>query len=761
MLRLPLFFPACFLLIGVVVSANTPFSKRGWFLMVWLSLIAVLLEILMAKWRKRHSDRFQTPPFYFSVILIGFFVGGWRYQSSLPDFTPQHLAYYHGQSPVRIEGVIAADPQNLEGSTRLVVSAQSIRFSGGETLPVHGKVQVQTRSFDWQFGDRVQLYGRLDTPPESEEFSYRDYLARSKIYSFMLYPVMTLLDHNQGNRFLSWLYKQRHRMHNLIQDLFPQPEGALLSGILLGIETDIAPELEVAFQKTGTAHIIAISGFNMTLLSGLFLRRFRRWLPIWWAGVTAVCVITIYTLFVGAAPAVVRAALMSALSMTGGLMGRKQAGPFTLLLTAAGMVLVNPLILWDAGFQLSVMATLGLILYADPILAWFERTLSRYVSRERVKQISAPVGEYFLFTLAAQLTIFPVLLFHFESFSLSSFLANPLILPPQPYVMTLGGVVVLIGSVFPFLGRLLSPLVWLPLVYTNQMVTALAHIPSGVLRVGQLSWWSVFLLYGLIFGITLKTKLREWLFSKWKPLFAVGLSVGAALLVWNYALFLPDRQLTIHLFGNPHQQGLYLQTPSGNEILINPGEHGNTISSQISRKKSVFDRDLDLIFIPDRRQQAYAALPLLLDRFQVRHLVWGNTVPNSALAERIKNQLHDQQIPVSVLEAGTRIDCGDGVIVEAIYLEEQAYLVRIGYGNFSFYMMEGNLSQQLLASLEPAAVVYVQEAASAVDWSSLGISLVIVPQRSEDQETGSVLGLDTVNEVEIQTDGQKMTLFKY
>ncbi len=642
----------------------------------------------------------------------------------------------------------------------MTILAEEIKSEQGKTFVVNGRVLVQLRSFDWQYGDQVRLYGKLELPPEDEAFSYRDYLARNKVYSLMAFPRITLIQHDQGNLFMAWLYKLRQHLDLSIQTFIPQPEAALLSGILLGIETDIPPQLEDAFQKTGTAHIIAISGFNMTLLAGLFLRGFKRWLPIWWAGVTAVCVISIYTLFVGAAPAVQRAAIMSALSMTGALIGRKQAGPFTLLLTSAVMISVNPLLLWDAGFQLSVMATLGLILYADKILTWFETFISHWVKEEKIKKISGPVGEYFLFTLAAQFTIFPVLLFHFESFSLSSFLANPLILPPQPLIMIFGGGIVILGAIFPFLGKPLGMIVWLPLAYTNHMVQWLAEIPFGVIRVGQVSWSVVVLIYGVMFVLTIKNKLRDWLFVVWKPVFGAGLSVCAALLIWNYALHLPDQQLTIHVFGNPYQEGIYLITPAGNEILINPGEHGNTISAQINREKSVFDRNLDMILISDARQQAYAALPMLVDRYQIGQVLWFTDPPHTSLTRQLDVQLQDRRISSFVMEEGGIIDCGDGVFVEEVFSTDDTSLLRIRYENFSFLILYGDESYRGVDALDPAVVVFLEDEEKFSDWTEFETSLIILREQTIDQ-SGSVLALNRVNGVEIKTDGEKMFLFKY
>jgi len=474
-----------------------------------------------------------------------------------------------------------------------------------------------------------------------------------------------------------------------------------------------------------------------------------------------VLAIVVYTLFVGAAPAVQRAAVMSSLSMTGALIGRKQAGPFTLLITAMVMVFFNPLFLWDAGFQLSVTATLGLIVYADKIMDWFQTRMRRWFSEERVKQISGPVGEYFLFTLAAQFTIFPVLLYHFESFSLSSFIANPLILPPQPFVMIFGGITVLVGLIFPFLGKVLSYVVWIPLVYTNRLVNWLADFPVGSIQFGKVSWLVVLILYLLIFGLTIKSGFRTWLFSRWKPAFSAVLCVGSALLVWNIVLNQPDGQLTIEVFGLPYRQGILVETPSGHSLVIDPGEFGNTISAQLTEQTSVFDRVIDAVLITSGKQQDYTAMPLLLQRFQIKQVLWAADVPDTYLAREIQETAFLRNIPNDSFSEGMVLDCGDGVKIEMLLAQEEQTVMRIVYENFRLLVVQGEISETFRNQLDPAAVVYLNQAEFAMDWLPVEPGLVIVPEViPELKSLDFVVGLNVVNGLEIMTDGESLSLFQ-
>jgi competence protein ComEC len=196
-------------------------------------------------------------------------------------------------------------------------------------------------------------------------------------------------------------------------------------------------------------------------------------------------VIGVYAVLVGGSASVVRAALMGGLALFARQIGRRQEGLNSLAFVGALMAFHNPLTLWDAGFQLSFSATLGLILYADPLSQAFLRFASRHLPLETAQRLAGPVGEYFLFTLAAQLLSLPVTLFHFHRFSLVAWAANPVVLPAQPPVMVLGGLAVLLGMVFLPAGRLIGYLAWPFVAFTIRAAGRPGALPASECAVGR------------------------------------------------------------------------------------------------------------------------------------------------------------------------------------------------------------------------------------------------------------------------------------
>src|SRR5512144_3146776 len=182
-----------------------------------------------------------------------------------------------------------------------------------------------------------------------------------------------------------------------------------MAGILLGVDTGLTDNLQQAFKNTGTAHIIAISGFNISIIAGLFVTFFSKFLGPRRGSIVAIVGIIFYTVLVGADAAVVRAAIMGSLALFARQVGRRQFALNTLLAVAFVMCLWNPLYIWDVGFQLSFFATLGLILYADPFTRFSNRLLTKLFPSAAGEKIAELFAEFVLLTLAAQLTTIPIM----------------------------------------------------------------------------------------------------------------------------------------------------------------------------------------------------------------------------------------------------------------------------------------------------------------------------------------------------------------
>jgi len=343
-------------------------------------------------------------------------------------------------------------------------------------------------------------------------------------------------------------------------------------------------------------------------------------------------------------------------------------------------------VLGDVGFQLSVAATLGLVLYAEPFTEAFQRVAARYIPQETAVRLARPVGEYFLFTLAAQLLTLPVLAYHFRSISLVALIANPLILPAQPAVMILGGIAVILGLLYLPLGQLAGYLALPFVTYTIHVVELFTRIPKGVLYLGEFSLLLVVTFYVLLFGWTFAS--AHWrkaasTMGAGLPLVLVGL---LAVLAWRGALSAPDGQLhlTVLDVSQAEKSGdaILIQTPEGRNILIDGGPYVTLLSDSLGRRLPVGARQLDWLVVAGTEEAQLGALPRVIERFPPGQVLWAGLAQGTRYARDLYNTLLSGGIPITPAETGHVLDLGQGARLEVLAAGQRGAILLVEWGDF-------------------------------------------------------------------------------
>ena len=400
------------------------------------------------------------------------------------------------------------------------------------------------------------------------------------------------------------------------------------------------------------------------------------------AAVFALLGIAVYTILVGADAAVVRAAIMGGTAVFASLVGRRQAGLNTLAAVAAVMAAFNPQVLWNIGFQLSFAATLGLVLYAEPLKATFEKLASRYVPLETAQKWSRPVGEYFLFTLAAQVLVLPIIAYYFQRISLSSLVANPLILPAQPPVMILGGLALLAGTIYYPLGQVLAWIAWPFVVYTIRVVEWLAAFPGGAFSLGEVSTVLVITFYALLFGLTFagarSRRAAEWI----KPgVVLIGL-IMITVLVWRVALAAPDGRLHMTIMDVGTGDAILIQSPSGRSILVDGGPSTRSLSDALGRRLPLGQRQLDWLVVAAAGEGQIGGLPTNLERFPPKNVLWAGPAQGTYPGGDLQVRLVEMEIPIVSAEAGQVLDLGDGAFLRLLEVGKRGAVLLLEWNHF-------------------------------------------------------------------------------
>jgi len=688
--------------ISLANTANLP-----WQALPALGLVACLGLLL---WQDDRRVRLGA------LCTLALALGAGRLLLAVPHFDETSLATYNDVGWVTLEGVVVGEPDVRDYYTNLRVRAERLTLPDGAELDIDGLVLVKAERYSQRhYGDRVRVEGLLEMPPVFEEFSYQEYLARQGIHSLIQRAHVAPLAENQANPLLYYLFAFKRYAQSVIARILPEPQAALLTGILLGVETGIPADLMEDFAATGTTHIIAISGFNITIISGIFAglaeRLFDERRAVW----VAIVGVVVYTIFVGASAAVVRAALMGILYLWGRHLRRGTFAPVSLAAAAIGMTAWNPYTLWDVGFLLSFAATIGLVLYAEPLERAFERMLARVTSAERARKIVGLISEALLVTLAAQITTIGIILYYFGRLSLVTLLTNFLILPVQSFVMIWGGVATLLGLVFLPLGQVVGWVAWVFLTFTIEMVRLTARAPFASLPLKMEGWmvWAYYALLGsLTWWLAQTRQRRSELWAKFSSRLEAKVLAGGAGVLLILAFFawrsLPDGRLHVVFLDVGQGDAIFIQTPSGKQVLVDGGPSETILLSQLGRQMPFWDRTLDLVILTHPDSDHVTGLVGVLERYRVDRVIYREQERESEVYEYWLQLLASEGAAVYRGEAGLELALDEGLEMTVLHpgaelledANDNSVVTRLVYGRVSVLLpgdIEAEVERRLAA----------------------------------------------------------------
>jgi len=732
------------------------------------------------------------------LCLIALGAGVWRFEIAQPHFTDADLVAYNDRGSAEMIGVVIDDPEVRDNAIRLRVEVQSIRQGEQPQRAVHGLALVNAeRSGSYAYGDKLSIRAEPLTPSTFDDFSYREYLARSGVYTFVMRATIKVLARDQGSPIRAALFDIRHRSHQLINRLLPSPQSALLTGILLGIDDDMATEISEAFNQTGTTHIIAISGSNITIVAGILFAIFGRLADRRLAAALMIVGIGVYTVFVGATPSVVRAAIMGSLAIVAQRLGRPGDGLTMLGVSVWVMTALNPMTLFDVGLILSCAATLGLILYTEPLSYLLSRVLARLFSAQTAGRVTAVLSDAMLMTVAAQITTLPIIFLAFGRLSALSFGVNMLVVPVQPPIMSLGILSVVAGAIWFPAGQVIAWLVAIPLTWSLAIIRTAAQLPAASVPI-TVEPLHVAIYYTLLFGATLVLSQpledRQAMFARLRKVAAapaVGvMGVAIAGLLWAMALARPDGKLHVWFLAVGEGNAVLIQTPNGAHLLIDGGENPTRLRAALGDHLPFYKRDLDMLIVTQPRPGTITALPPLFERYAFKVVITNGQSAGDATYRVLSTTLNRSGASVLAVTGGYQVQTSDGLTLAVINppqppdpkarWDDAPLVLRLTYGKASFLLMPELSEKGMQAALKAtdywnATVIQLPsngaEKANPADWlNTLTPQAAVIlaePGNRAAQPSDSVIkhlkdrGIpiyrtDTQGTVEIATDGTQL-----
>lgn len=521
-------------------------------------------------------------------------------------------------------------------------------------------------------GDVVRFTGQLEPAPT--EGGFADYLARSGIGWTSKARSMERLGADGSP--LAALEGVRRGAAELIARALPEPQAGLGAAMMIGLRDLVSRDVAADFRAAGLSHVVAISGWHISLLgavvSGLFSGIGRR--P---RSAIVLLAIVSYSILAGASPSIMRAAVMASVVLLARESGRAGQAAAALALTCAAMLLADPQTVTDVGFQLSVAATAGLLVWSRRLHEWLAGRLPRQTPGWLLEALSV--------SLAAQAATLPLVLYHFGSLSLVAPLANLLVAPIVAPAMLLTVVGLAAGAL---IGLGLPAIVLAPVTLVGALgigaLTGIAHLAAG-LPFATVQLPEPFSSLGaaasavLILALARRRPVRGGAaptaarLTAPRPSLPVHLTrnrltlgggtVSLCLLLILVNSARPDGRLHVTVLDIGQGDAILLQGPNGGRMLIDTGPDPDLLLTLLDERLPAWDRRLDLVVLTHPHEDHVAALALLLDRYRIGEIVEPGMLgpgPSDAAYRRRLTELGRQS---RVVAAGDRLWL-DGISLE-------------------------------------------------------------------------------------------------
>lgn len=684
-------------------------EMQGWPEALWLMiLLGSLLLAALSVWR---YPALAWPCF----ILLLFLLGAGRLQQAV-SLPADDISRFAGKT-VCVAGRLTGEMRATQDATGFRVSyplaVSKVRHgrgdweqaSGGIVLYGHAASREQAEA---RIGDFVQSAGELRlihgyrNPGQidiallrrEEGITANVFAGKNKI----------VVEAEEAAPLLRLAADVRQHYREAMRQVMPPQDAAAIFALLFGGYEGLDSELVESFTITGLIHILSVSGSHISLVAAavagvcLLLR-----LPMALSATLVTAAIAFYALLAGFVPPVVRAAVMGGLTFLALALGRERDSRHILLLTGMAMLLYSPLLLFHISFELSFLATAGL-LYLAPV---FHRWL-------RARKVPAAISLGLSITLAAQLATLPVLAWYFQRVSIVALLANLVVTPLLDVLILLGLLSGFVALLLPIVGGMLFASCSLLLGIASEMTRWLAALPFSVAVVPAFPFWVVLVFYLLLLWPVLPADWRKHLMTLLhRQSLAAGLFLMGLIIVLAIGHGLAPKELAVHFIDTGQGDAALVLTPSGKAVLFDAGgrrtgnfDIGERVTLPYLRHYGV--RRLEAVFLTHAHEDHAQGCGAVLHNLPVGAVY---TAGEGRAAYARSMRLGDNDPVLGKLQpasSGQRFEL-DGLTIEVLHApqaakeekkrgNEASNVYRLRYGKASF-LITGDLTAEGEAAL--------------------------------------------------------------
>ncbi len=460
------FYIICFgFLLGVLLRS---FIFVDLYLVILLGIISFALFLFFTLISKNNFG------ILFSIFILTFCFGIFRF--NMVDVPNPTVLENQVAQKVILSGEIVDEPSIKENNQQLIIRTVLKEVSPRTVLEkTETQILLSTGlETDYKYGDEINFIGTLKKPEnfitdQGKVFDYVNYLRKDGILYVMSYPKIEIVSRGNGNAIQSTLFFVKEKFLEKMNFAITGTESLFMGGLILGEKASFSQDLRQSFINTGTIHIIALSGYNVTIVAQWVMKFFEKvpYVPKNFGIGMGIFAIILFIIMTGGSSTAIRAGIMATLALIARMTGRNYDLGRALLLAGVAMIILNPfLLVYDVSFQLSFLATFAVIFLAPRIEKYFSWVPKHFELRDIISV-----------TCAAYIFVFPFILYKMGNFSLVALPANVLILPFIPFTMMLGFITGFLGLIYYILAVPFGYLSYLFLHYELGVINFFSKLP--------------------------------------------------------------------------------------------------------------------------------------------------------------------------------------------------------------------------------------------------------------------------------------------
>lgn len=504
-MKSPLFSISITFLIGIIVCTFSV-SKYIPILLIFISALIALILFAMFFKNKIISHIF--------LYLLIFFSGFIRF-ASFNELPQNHIKFIIDEKPKRIflKGIVSNEPIfrrrfGYYPELEYLLKINAAKYSNN-SIDIEGLVLVKqyySGKEIIEYGDELLLEGKLFSPTESTKrggFNYRKYLARKKIYAVFRVdknnyfkkldrsstPLINIKRH---------LYSIKNRARKSILINLSPPHSSILAAMILGDRQYLDKSTKDIFMRTGTMHILAISGLHVGIVVFIFLGLFKAVkIPRNLAYVFTIIIIVLYALMVGQRASIWRATIMASIFLLGFVLNKQSDLLNILSLAFLILIFINPNYIFDVGFILSFTCIISII-WLTPI---FDKLF-------RINDLKSKIPYYLLKSLSVSISIWigilPIIAYFFRVITPITIFAN-LIVIPICFVLVSLGISALLFNLFSYkISVIFYETIWLTDNVLILFLKSILRLPLAFIKISNFDIFYIFIYYAALFYLVMK-----------------------------------------------------------------------------------------------------------------------------------------------------------------------------------------------------------------------------------------------------------------